>query len=61
MHLLSGAVESAVASGDDKVLRGAQDGNALGLVQRVEVLEELVQSLQERLKVLEDCGVFSQG
>ena len=61
MHLLSGAVESAVASGDDKVLHGAQDGNALGLVQRVEVLEELVQSLQERLKVLEDCGVFSQG
>ena len=61
MHLLSGAVESAVASGDDKVLRGAQDGNALGLVQRVEVLEELVRSLEERLKVLEDCGVFSQG
>jgi len=60
MHLLSGAVESAVASGDDKVLRGAQDDNSSGLVQRIEALEVLVRSLEERLKVLEDCGVFSQ-
>ena len=28
------------------------------LVERVEVLEELVRSLEERLRVLEDCGVF---
>jgi len=60
MHLLSGAVEMGTVPGEAQVHRSAQEGNSSGLVQRIEVLEELVQSLQERLKVLEDCGVFSQ-
>jgi uncharacterized protein YceH (UPF0502 family) len=62
MHLLSGTVEmeSVAATEERQVFRGAQEGNSLGLVQRVEVLEELVRSLEERLKVLEDCGLFSQ-
>jgi len=62
MHMLSGAVEmgSVAATGEHQVLRSAQADNSSGLVQRVEVLEELVRTLEERLKVLEDCGVFSQ-
>ena len=61
MHLLSGVVEAgsfAGASGQ-QILRDAQDDKSLGLVARVEMLEEMVRSLEERLKVLEDCGVFT--
>ncbi len=62
MHLLSGAVEAGgfASVGEKHVLREAQDDNSTGLAARVEALEELVRSLEERLKVLEDCGVFSR-
>ena len=61
MHLLSGVVEAgsfAGASGQ-QILRDAQDDKSLELVARVEMLEEMVRSLEERLKVLEDCGVLT--
>ena len=61
MHLLSGVVEagSFACSSEKQILRDAQDDKSLGLVARVEMLEEMVRSLEERLKVLEDCGVFT--
>ena len=61
MHLLSGVVEagSFAGSSGQQILRDAQDDKSLELVARVEMLEEMVRSLEERLKVLEDCGVFT--
>ena len=61
MHLLSGVVEagSFAAASEMQILRDAQDDKSLELVARVEMLEEMVRSLEERLKVLEDCGVFT--
>ena len=61
MHLLSGVVEagSFAAASEKQILRDAQDDKSLELVARVEMLEEIVRSLEERLKVLEDCGVFT--
>ena len=71
MHLLSGGVADA---GEKQVLRGAQDDNLKSevnsresgssraeLMARVETLEDMLLSLEERIKVLEDCGVFSRG
>jgi uncharacterized protein YceH (UPF0502 family) len=69
MHLLSGAVEMGVVAGagttdsspfDELRARNERKGGGQDILQRVEVLEELVRSLEERLKVLEDCGVFSR-
>jgi hypothetical protein len=70
MHLLGGAVESGVVAGasekqvlstsSGQVPRDARDDNSRGLVARVEALEEVVRGLEERLRRLEDCGVFSQ-
>jgi len=61
MHLLSGVVEagSFAGSSGQQILRDAQDDKSLELVARVEMLEEMVRSLEERLKVLEDCGVLT--
>ena len=60
MHLLSGAVEmESVTSAGSQASEGKPGAPALAV--RVEALEELVKTLEERLKVLEDCGVFSQG
>jgi len=55
MHLLSGAVEMESVAPASEVRPGAP-----ALAARVEALEDLVRTLEERLKVLEDCGVFSQ-
>ena len=59
MHLLSGAVEMESTASVGALASEVRPG-APALAARVEALEELVQLLQERLKVLEDCGVFSQ-
>jgi len=57
---LSGAVEmESVTSAGSQASEGKPGAPALAV--RVEALEELVKTLEERLKVLEDCGVFSQG
>jgi uncharacterized protein YceH (UPF0502 family) len=63
MHLLSGVVEAVSFAGlGEKADSSAalRNDNGLGLVGRVEALEEMVRVLEERLKVLEDCGVFSR-
>ncbi len=57
MHLLSGVMEAGhVGSAETRV----PEMGPGALVERVAALEELVRSLEERLKVLEDCGVFSR-
>jgi len=58
-HLLSGVVEVGASASVQERVRESGTG-APALVQRVETLEELVRSLEERLKTLEDCGVFSR-
>jgi uncharacterized protein YceH (UPF0502 family) len=53
-HLLSGEVQEAAVA---PVVAASV---ASPLLQRVEMLEEMVRSLEERLRVLEDCGAFRQ-
>ena len=62
-HLLSGVVEAGTVAGSETpISKGERSGapGSVGLVERVEVLEELVKVLEGRLKVLEDCGVFTR-
>jgi uncharacterized protein YceH (UPF0502 family) len=62
-HLLSGPVDvGSFAAAEPRSREGSSGGVARvdeALQQRVELLEEMVLALEERLKLLEDCGVFS--
>jgi uncharacterized protein YceH (UPF0502 family) len=57
-HLLSGVVEAGVVETRVRESGPGAPGVVPELVARVEALEEIVRVLEERLKVLEDCGVF---
>jgi uncharacterized protein YceH (UPF0502 family) len=53
-HLLSGAVDTGVVAGAETRLRESGTGSiAPGVMQRLEMLEELVRSLEERVVALE--------